>query len=317
MQRLVNREIFLYLMANDNFYDTIDQYQPSNIYKQLVESNIGNDKWDIFRSSMWYNCHKHPERLPTQGWKIHVSATLNNAQEVLNISSKICLARETSFKFGLDETTLLLMNSKGWNRGGSGKFITIYPLDKQDFTSLIAELYEKLKSYEGPYILSDKRYKDCKVLYYRYGGITLERGMSYTGEFLPFIRDPKRKQVADSRNPYFSPPSWVQDPFPDINPIDQESEEQPLLNNRFQIETAVGFSNTGGVYKALDTVTGSLVILKEARSNAGFDTRGNDAVSLLKKEYRLLNKLKALNIAPNPWLLFLGMGTFLYRDGTY
>ena len=39
-----------------------------------------------------------------------------------------------------------------------------------NYSGICLNLYFKLKDFEMPYVLSDRRYKDCAVLYYRYGG---------------------------------------------------------------------------------------------------------------------------------------------------
>lgn len=299
MQRQFDRGAFIYLIADSDFYESIDQYRPGPMYQEIVEKNIAGTGWRISHNGFWYSCGRPDEELPAQGWKIHVSARLDNAKKILDITSRICISEEITFKFAIDETVLALMNSKAWSRGGSGKYITIYPQTESRFIALLDRLYAKLKSFEGPYILSDKRYKDCKVLYYRYGGFIFESEMSYSGESLLHLRGPDGEKYQDTRNPFFSPPPWVQDPFPDPTPTAAE-EEDVLLNDRFKVESALGFSNTGGVYKAEDIVTGNSVFIKEARSNLGFDGLGNDAIALLTKEYRLLNKVEPLGIAPKP-----------------
>jgi hypothetical protein len=76
----------------------------------------------------------------------------------------------------------LNINNKTMNRASGGKFITIYPRNKNDFKFYIQNLYQILKPFEGPYILSDRRYKDCKVLYYRFGTMQAYNKLDFTGQ---------------------------------------------------------------------------------------------------------------------------------------
>lgn len=47
-----------------------------------------------------------------QGWKIHVSSNLNDAQDILNEVFKICYEKNLSFKYVKDRFELKLKNTK-------------------------------------------------------------------------------------------------------------------------------------------------------------------------------------------------------------
>src|SRR5262245_60774588 len=70
--------------------------------------------------------------LPPQGWKIHVSARLDNAVRILDTVWNYCVPRGLAFKFIRGPQPLLMRNSKYAPRRGSGKFVTIYPADDAD-----------------------------------------------------------------------------------------------------------------------------------------------------------------------------------------
>jgi serine/threonine protein kinase len=183
----------------------------------------------------------------------------------------------------------------------AGKFITIYPQGEDQFKQLLEDLYGELKQFEGPYILSDRRYKDCKVLHYRYGGITPLDRITTAGSRVPVIVSPDGHALPDLRTPSFEPPAWVTDPFPS----DEVEDEVPVLKDgRYLVTDALSFSNAGGVYSALDTETGQEVVIKEARPHTVFDLLGEDVIKLRKKEWRLLNRLKQTGLAPQPLDLF-------------
>jgi hypothetical protein len=63
--------------------------------------------------------------LPAQGWKIHVSASTENAERVLGRLFDYCVPRQLSFKFLRSPLALHLRNAKYAPRGASGKLATI------------------------------------------------------------------------------------------------------------------------------------------------------------------------------------------------
>lgn len=290
---------FMYTFSNELFYEPFEaHYEPSQEYLTPVTDllrDFAND-WIPTRDGFWFHIHPQEFSLPVQGWKVHLSATLSNGDSILKKAAKIGLANEVPFKFALDTNILSLISSKKWSRGSSGKFITMYPLDLPGFMRLLEQLYAELRDEEGPYILSDKRYKDCKVLYYRYGGIKRTTRLDVMGTEVPVLLSPDGGEIPDIRKAYFDPPSWAPDPFPT-----EEAQQELTLNaGRYLVKKALAFSNSGGVYVAEDQSTAQEVIIKEARAHTLMDGRGNDAIKLLKKEHEILELLADTGIAPKP-----------------
>jgi serine/threonine protein kinase len=301
----------MYTLMDERFYEPLElRYRPIPEYNSIVNDllQVAGNGWSSTRDGFWFFVHPgNGYVLPIQGWKIHVSANIGNAASVLRRAARIALAHDVSFKFALDRNVLAAMSSKRWARGGSGKFITMYPPDPDRFKSLLEELYAELQGEEGPYILSDKRYKDCRVLYYRFGGMQRTSRLDVTGEKVLVMISPEGEAVPDVRTPYFAPPSWASDPFP----TEASSNGGGIvLNNRFRVKKAIAISNSGGVYLADDQETGREVIVKEARAHTAMDDRGNDAIKLLKNEQELLELLKDTRIAPQPVDAFYGWENF-------
>jgi len=73
-----------------------------------------------------------------------------------------------------------------------------------------------------------------------------------------------------------------------------------ILNGHYLIYEALLFSNKGGVYKGEDLTTGASVIIKEARPFVDVSLLGNDAVTVLKKEFKILKKMANTGLAPKP-----------------
>lgn len=293
------------------WYEPFDRYTPNDELLRVIRAVIP-PTWRLRRDSIWFYVFPPDVNLPQQGWKIHISATHTNCEEILRTVAKICLQMGTPFKFNLDRWLVLHSTHKGWPRQASGKFVTIYPLNDQHFRALIDALYLSLQHCVGPYILSDKRYKDARVLYYRYGGIDGAQILTSSGDQQPMLVSPNGELVPDVRMPYWSPPPWVVDPFEEAN---GEASEPTLKDGRYRIEGALAFSVTGGVYLALDQTTGDSVVIKEARPATGVDENGTDAVDRLRKEYRLLQKLHHTGITPRPLICsMIGKTCFLLRS---
>lgn len=291
---------FNFCHAHREWYESFDRYRPGDELLRVARATLP-PAWRTQRDGIWFHAKPPEVQLPAQGWKIHVSATPLNCEAVLRRTVAVCVEKELAFKFNADRKLVSVTTGKGWGREASGKFITIYPLNEEHFKEVIEALYEVLRDFDGPYVLSDKRYKDSNVLYYRYGGIVGFTQPTVTGIRQYLLKSPSGQLVPDSRVPYFDPPDWVSDPFPSAEP---EEESEGLKDGRFRIDRALSFSVTGGVYAGTDLDTGSTVLIKEARPHTGIDQNGLAATDRLQKEYRLLQKLDGLGVTPAPVDLF-------------
>jgi tRNA A-37 threonylcarbamoyl transferase component Bud32 len=236
-------------------------------------------------------------RLPPQGWKIHASSCLDHADEVLEIVWGYCVERNIPFKFIRSELQLFLRNAKYSHRGSSGKFVTIYPADDAQFERILKTLAPLLEGFTGPYILSDLRW-DKGPLYVRYGGFAERYCIGGKGEQSLAIEDGDGRLVEDRRGAVFEIPDWVTPPScltPHIEARNSTTiEEMPYL-----IESAVHFSNGGGLYLGTDKGTGEKVVLKEARPHAGLTADRADAVTRLGRERAALERLHGLDVVPS------------------
>ena len=294
----------LYLYASAEYYEPVERYDASDSdYLKCVERIVPAD-WRVVRSGVWWAMSPPNAVIPPQGWKIHISATPANAAPILTTVARTMVRENLSFKFSADASMLVLQNSKRWSRGGAGKFITIYPRDEAECGRLLESLYHALTGYRGPYILSDRRYRDSGVVYYRYGGLQKMSRLDVTGRRIPIIHDTDGQSIDDERSPYFHLPPTVRDPFTSESDAPQSGDSPTLRDGRYTIESAITFSNSGGVYLCTDHKTGDKVIIKEARPLTNSTRRGPDAVWTLKKEHRLLMLLEDLQIAPRPIEMF-------------
>ncbi|WP_344935900.1 class III lanthionine synthetase LanKC [Sphaerisporangium flaviroseum] len=307
----------IYCLADPLFYDTLDtqrtKYPDFPIAGRAVPAG-----WEHRATDTWLHYGPEDRSLPLQGWKIHVSSCLDDAEKTLDAVWDYCVSRRLSFKFLRGPRVVMMLSSKYADRGSSGKLVTIYPADVNELELVLKELDELLHGVHGPYILSDLRYGDGP-LFVRYGGFAERYCMNGNRERVLAIEDTEGTLVPDRRGPSFSPPSWVT--LPDfLEPHLAARNAVTFTDLPYQIEKVLHFSNGGGVYKGRDTRTDRQVVLKEARPHAGLDAAGRDAVTRLKHEADILRRLEGLDVVPALYDYFtLGEHHFLVQefiDGT-
>jgi len=289
---------FAYLLADREYYEPLDRLNTGDTTYSRVVERVLPSTWERARKGLWMNCRPPEAVTPPQGWKVHISATLGNACPILATVARFCIGDTLTFKYVAEPAMLMLQNSKRWNRGGSGKFMTLYPQNEQHCREIMETLRTLLTGYRGPYILSDRRYRDSEVVYYRYGGLLPISRLDVEGRRIPVIAAENEQYTDDRRNAFFYLPPNVTDPFADGE--DPLPETLTLKNGRYRIDEAITFSASGGVYRGTDLQTGGRVLIKEARPLTNVSPRGVDAVWLLKKEERLLELVAHLGIAPRP-----------------
>ncbi|MFF3603705.1 class III lanthionine synthetase LanKC [Streptomyces sp. NPDC002463] len=238
--------------------------------------------------------------LAEQGWKIHVSARLDRAQHVLDTVAGICFSEGVPFKHLSARLFFLFLHHKHAARAQAGKFCAIYPPDTASARRLLERLRDALDGEEGPYVLTDRRFRDSRTVHYRYGSFDGARSrLRADGTREGMVRDGSGREVVDSRLPAFHLPAGITDPF-----VEQEEQPHagPILIRDYEVIRAVRLSNAGGAYQARDRRTGRTVFLKEARAHNGLVFDGTDAQQRLRHEYDVLRALHAAapGVGPEP-----------------
>ncbi|MFM9694697.1 class III lanthionine synthetase LanKC [Streptomyces europaeiscabiei] len=288
-----------YCQADNAFYEdpaTAAATEPADV---VAEPPAG---WTRTVNSDWVVLTPPHTELPGQGWKIHVSATWDNADRILDVVRAYCVRERLTFKYIRSAKVLSRRNSKYGDRGASGKFITVYPLDEPQLERVLVELDAEIGGEPGPYILSDLRWRSGP-LYVRYGGFVARLGRDAKGDPVHCIEDPDGRLVPDVRGPGFRPPAWVT--LPDCLAESLAARNASTMGDfPFRAVRALHFSNGGGVYEAADLRQGpgteapASVLLKEARPLAGLDEEGADAVARLERERWALERLAGLDCVP-------------------
>ncbi|WP_214410657.1 class III lanthionine synthetase LanKC [Sphaerisporangium fuscum] len=285
----------IYCLADPLFYDTLDNQRAKypDFATAAREVPAG---WDHRSTDTWLHYGPKERSLPSQGWKIHISSCLEDAERTLDTAWDYCVARGLSFKFLRGPRVVMMLNSKYAERGSSGKLVTIYPADVDELELVLKELDELLHGVRGPYILSDLRFGDGP-LFVRYGGFAERYCLTAGRERVLAIENADGVLVPDRRGPSFSPPPWITLPA-FLEPHLAARNAVTLAGLPYEIESVLHFSNGGGVYKARDTRDGGPVVLKEARPYAGLDASGRDAVTRLRHEADILRRLDGLDVVP-------------------
>ncbi len=284
-----------YCLANPLFYDSPSRDDAAAKTFMITQRSLPSG-WKQDRVGDWMVAIPPGGHMSQQGWKIHVSACLGNAEDLVTRVWEYCVPRAISFKFLPGRRAVLLRNAKYAPRGFSGKVVTIYPSDDAEFELILTDLNVTLAGEAGPYILSDLRYGDGP-LYVRYGGFAERYCLDARGDMVPAIENPAGELVPDVRSPVFAVPDWVSLPgF--LEPHLAARNATTMAGLPYSIERALHFSNGGGVYVGTDQRTGERVVLKEGRPHAGLAADGSDAVTRLGREHRALQRLSGLGIAP-------------------
>ena len=304
IERRAKRDLFSYLFADRDRYVSLAHYAPSaSGFAQNVKEWLPDD-WQVFgETGIWFQCLSPRDKNTAHGFKIHVSATFDNASQILEAVVPILVEDQVTFKCLCDADVLDFANSQAFSRSACGKFITIYPDCVEQFKLLLQRLHSATAEYVGPYILSDKRYRGSKVLFYRYGAFRNVDRLNIFGETESCIRDENGGLIIDERLPYFSLPDKVLDPFEDVT----GDVGEPLLHGRYLVKSLLGpgASSKGGVYVAEDTTNGREIVIKEARPLIN-RSRHNpyDAVACLRHEYDVLKRLENSGHTPRPVEIF-------------
>jgi Lanthionine synthetase C-like protein/Protein kinase domain len=280
----------------------------------LVRAAVEGDQaevWEIRLEGMWCSVWPAAYRIRDQGWKLHVSASWSSATTVLERSLDVLVRNRCAFKVARTLDYAALLSSTHYPRGSSGKFLTVYPDNDQHFRLLAAELDQATVGLTGPSILSDRPYRTGSLVHYRYGAFAGRRVLTNDGIYQPVLRGADGTLIKDRRDAWFTPPAGVPMPFPQEPPPappagnGSAGAPQPvLLTNRFTVREAIRHANRGGVFRAVDTHTGSCVVIKQARPHVQASRNNWDVRDALRHEAQMLDVLGPLGIAPRKLELF-------------
>ncbi|EME3506757.1 hypothetical protein VCW86_002579, partial [Enterococcus faecium] len=84
----------MYLAPRCKFYK---EYKSKSTKIKYTLKNIPSD-WKLIKEKHWTYCIS-PIPIPVQGWKIHISCSMDQAQEILNTVANLLFSKNIQFKF--------------------------------------------------------------------------------------------------------------------------------------------------------------------------------------------------------------------------
>lgn len=289
---MIAYDIIDFTYVDSDFFEHVSNVDDSESRFEFFEAVPPS--WKIEGNGLYTSFFPPGVDVPNQGWKIHISSKLEDGTSVLKLITNFCVENRLVFKCLRSAKALFLYNSKNWSRSSSGKFISIYTNGEEQLADIVLSLDSLLSDFTGPYILTDFRFRDGPV-FFRYGAFKERYGVDENGQRFLAIEAPNGDLVPDLRLPGKYCPSFKKVPtaIRDAHNGSRILHEQVTDDSsRFEITAAIKFSNAGGLYLATDLQTGKSVRLREARPNAGLDSKNRDAVERIHAETQILTRLE-------------------------
>jgi hypothetical protein len=242
-----------------------------------------------------------PDEL-SQGWKLHISAIILNACEVLEIVGSKLGSQNIQFKAPRSLEELSRINC-GLQYGywQVGKFITVYPSSAEQAVALARELHLLTAEFSSVQIPFDNQYLPDSSVFYRYGAFKSLEMTDPEGRAVSGLRDPKNQTVYDDRlRPV---PDWMLNPFPAPQP-EKCSVPTPFTSS-YKVFRAITQRGKGGVYQAIDLTADPprLCVIKEGRRLGEVSWDGRDGYELIRNEWRVLEAIQgSVFWAPLKWM---------------
>ncbi|GIZ97009.1 serine/threonine protein kinase [Tsukamurella sp. TY48] len=292
---------YLATLADPAFYGPLGQWRlrrPELFSPELPRGDVPLDAvpatWTRTVKGPWTVLAPAGHRLEPQGWKIHLAPAVPEAATAIARTVEHCVRRGVAFKVLSRLEFVWAVNGKYAPRPSSGKAVVIYP--DADPSALAAELVELHRDVPGPRVLGSHRIGES-IVHLRYGGYTARYTpgpdrepvlaiRSTAGDLVPDVRDVVPRTV-----PGVPLPRILRD-APPPRPAERTGER------RYRITGALHYSNTGGVYRAVEETSGTEVVLKEARHYTGYDAAMDDAPQRLARQARTMTALADVAAVP-------------------
>ena len=123
---------------DDIFYSR--SIEKSNLYGSFEIPPFDHSQWYTHTDEHWSYMIFRNKEFPAQGWKIHITAIIDEAQNLLFDVASFLILHKISFKFVPNIQALKSKNEKYADRAASGKFITVYPENTDTFIELLNSL---------------------------------------------------------------------------------------------------------------------------------------------------------------------------------
>jgi hypothetical protein len=248
-------------------------------------------------------CHVAGEGvgLPSQGWKIHVSASPTDCIRLCHDVLEWLISAGAAFKVCASVESILFVNSGLAGASQIGKVVTVYPRDDRDAAMLATELDVRWPSTAGPVVPSDLAVRRTGAIFLRYGSIDGESVIDRFGQLVSVLRTPDGSIVADSRREDGQQVGWAQTPLTGLCPA------VPDWSGPFQVGgdsylplVLLQDSPRGRVFSGLALSDASDVLMKVVPRGVGTELLGSTQFDRLHAEFSALQLLKHTGVAPQP-----------------
>ena len=246
--------------------------------------------------------------LPSQGWKIHVSASVAEAVSLCDKVFSWLLSRGVTCKIVADVGSIVRLNSGFAGETQTGKILTVYPSDDREAANLALELDRRWPSTEGPAIPSDLAIRAQGAVFLRYGAFGNESLVNRFGTILRAVRMPDGTILEDLRSADGQQPDWAPPPLVGLLPA------VPEISGPFTVGTEsylplrlLHSSPQGKVFLGLSLSDAAEVLIKVRRRGVGGGLFGSAERERLGAEYSVLQALEGFHgVAPLPLGYFKG-----------
>ncbi len=249
--------------------------------------------------SIWSFSRAQMRSDPEQGWKLHISASLLTACDVMQRVAPFLQSRRVLFKAPSSLPTLGQIN-RGLDGGYSqvGKFITVYPQSDEEAVSLARQLHKLTLGLSAPVVPFDTKFRPEGCVYYRYGGFKQLEIENPDGTRTRAIQNPDGELVPDLFQGEQAEPSWVINPFARKRLSRNLKTPDNPLKTTYQVFRALSQRGKGGVYQAIDLSVNPprLCVLKEGRRGGELSWDGRDGKWRIRNEERVLKLLQAAGV---------------------
>lgn len=260
-------------MEKDSLFDilseTITQMKENNFYEEGI--------WCYYLPTFNYD-------LPDYGFKIHISATLENVVDIAETIFPILIDKNVRFKFIKSISHLGFLNMGNYGYSQIGKMCTIYPQNTSDLLYWLDVCYKKTKKFASISIPSDFSYMCSGVVYYRYGELRSEK-IDNDIEVIDFRKKIMPDQIDVPIEDYY---------IPRLEHIVEKYIPLKCLRVR----------GKSSVYLAIDVERKSMCVIKKGNFLGEINLNGEDGMDKVYNEYIVLKALEKLNIFPAVYDVF-------------
>lgn len=250
----------------------------------------------------WYNVTNLDQKLPSSGWKLHVSGHLFNYKQIVSRVVPKLLSLDVSFKVAASESFIAYLTIPELSGYQAGKFITIYPSSSEQSVAIARILDVATRSFSAIPVKTDRPVSPGSIIYYRYGAFSGRFIQTVWGGFLTTIEFNGRLFV-DTKNPNDPLYQNFVDPFvleanDQVTSSSIHKSQLDDCNEQIIKIMQLSTNSRNTVHLCIDKQYKRRCILKAAFCNRGTDRLMNSAITRVQWEAEILKRLADDCIAP-------------------